>query len=437
MPLAVNTNTAAMQASFNLGRANESLRKSLGRLSSGKRINSSGDDAGGLAVATKINSKAMRTQATRTNVGNAISLMQTQDGVLEGLGKMLDRMAELRVMAGDVTKNAKDVEAYSKEFVELQKQIGQSYNESFNGVSLFTNNKDTWYWGDADGDRIPNAWEEDPSRVYDQEIPVTDTYYYGNGGSAGFTLSKEQLEAQNKAAFASKTLPWSRSASDPYRSDTDGDGVDDYGDSNPMVADPSEAGINPSPMPIWEAYFAEKGNRWNKGEMIMKTEMGHQSLPRVNMQNIVSLGQLDTSFVNWNFSGTGADGGKELNLGNINGYNSEYGTSGAGGARTSIFTDDGFLKDIRFVSIGQFTNAIQSLANARAEVGAHLQRLHFTSDFLMSSQIGLEATHGRIMDADIAHESMLFARQNVLVQGGAAMAAQANQLTNIALTLLA
>jgi len=48
----------------------------------------------------------------------------------------------------------------------------------------------------------------------------------------------------------------------------------------------------------------------------------------------------------------------------------------------------------------------------------------------------LEAAHGRIMDADIALESTRFARHNVLVQAGAAMTAQANQLTNVALSLL-
>jgi flagellin len=55
---------------------------------------------------------------------------------------------------------------------------------------------------------------------------------------------------------------------------------------------------------------------------------------------------------------------------------------------------------------------------------------------LQASLVNIEAAHGRIMDADIALESTLFAKQNVLVQAGAAMTAQANQLTNVALTLL-
>ena len=62
MPIVVNSNASATQASFNLSRANDSLQKSLARLSSGNRINSPADDAGGLAVAYKLNSKLNRTE---------------------------------------------------------------------------------------------------------------------------------------------------------------------------------------------------------------------------------------------------------------------------------------------------------------------------------------------------------------------------------------
>ena len=58
-------------------------------------------------------------------------------------------------------------------------------------------------------------------------------------------------------------------------------------------------------------------------------------------------------------------------------------------------------------------------------------------EMLQASLVNLEAAHGRIMDADIALESTRFAKQNVLVQAGAAMTSQANQLTNVALALLA
>ena len=139
MPVVVNSNATATASSFNLSRANDALRKSLERLSTGKRINSAADDAGGLSVAYKLNSKMNRTSAIIQNSQNALSYLQVQDSSLSAAGKIVDRMAELRTMAQDITKNTGDIENYSKEFIELQSQLNQISKEKFNGISLFGN----------------------------------------------------------------------------------------------------------------------------------------------------------------------------------------------------------------------------------------------------------------------------------------------------------
>ena len=83
MPIVINTNAAATTASFNLSKNNESLRKSLARLSSGNRITQPTDDAGGLAVAYKLDSHTRRTEAVLNNHQNALSFLQVQDGALK------------------------------------------------------------------------------------------------------------------------------------------------------------------------------------------------------------------------------------------------------------------------------------------------------------------------------------------------------------------
>ena len=138
MPIVLNTNSAATEATFNLSKANDNLRRSIARLSSGNRITKPTDDAGGLAVAYKLNSSVKRTEAALNNHQNALSFLQVQDGVLEAIGDIVDRMSELRTMAADVSKNAADVENYSKEFLELQDQLAQMKREKFNGVELFS-----------------------------------------------------------------------------------------------------------------------------------------------------------------------------------------------------------------------------------------------------------------------------------------------------------
>ena len=138
MSIVINTNTAASLASYNLSNTNVNLQRSLQRLSSGSRINSSFDDAGGLAVSMKLSASIRRTEATQANVGNAISLLQTQDGVLKSADKVLSRMSELATLAQDVTKSSADLALYSTELDQLKGQLNLMLSEKFNGISLFS-----------------------------------------------------------------------------------------------------------------------------------------------------------------------------------------------------------------------------------------------------------------------------------------------------------
>lgn len=140
MTIAINSNPTASMASQNLAKANKALQMSISRLSSGNRIVSPSDDAGGLAVAYKLNSQLGRNEVLRQNIQNGISLLQVQDGAMEVTGAIVVRISELRTMAQDITKNASDIENYSKEFIELQRQLAEIYREKFNGVDLFTTN---------------------------------------------------------------------------------------------------------------------------------------------------------------------------------------------------------------------------------------------------------------------------------------------------------
>ncbi len=137
--ISINTNSAATAASYNLSKSNGNLQRSLNRLSSGFRINSSFDDAGGLAVSMKLSASIRRTEATATGVSNALSYLQTQDGVLKTAGDVLTRMAELASLAQDVTKSAADVTNYDTEYTSLVAQLADLGTESFNGVNLVDN----------------------------------------------------------------------------------------------------------------------------------------------------------------------------------------------------------------------------------------------------------------------------------------------------------
>jgi flagellin len=137
MSVVINTNSAATSAAYNLSNTNVNLQRSLNRLSSGSRINSSFDDAGGLAVSMKMSASIRRTDATLANVNNSLSFLQTQDGVLKTADKILNRMSELSTLAQDVTKTTTDLSLYNTELNQLKGQLNLMVGEKFNGISLF------------------------------------------------------------------------------------------------------------------------------------------------------------------------------------------------------------------------------------------------------------------------------------------------------------
>ena len=426
MPLAVNTNTAAMQASFNLGRANESLRKSLGRLSSGKRINSSGDDAGGMSVAYKLASKANRTNATIQNMQNGISCLEVQDGMLESIGKNLDRLAELRTMAQDATKNTDDIANYTKEFIELQRQLQQSKNTTFNGMSLFANSAAL-----ASG----NPAFSKGTTVSDEGVQVTifsrTLFTNPSGQASGGSISLGVINLQNilrlDGGLDVRYAPgFNAGANIPSGPQIE---WDDFA----LMTNCGFGGSTSVTGTTLQAFAGIYSVNSAGATVPMAAPVGGGPLEEIAFdQNGVSI---------WDKNALGAGAGyyrlsvpdKLPNIGNLNGSNST--NFGSTGVYSDCFTSDGFHNNIMFVSVGQFTTAIERLADARAENGAQRNHILQVVDRLQFVLINLDAAHGRIMNSDIASESTNFARQNILVQGGAAMAAQANQLTNIALTL--
>jgi len=138
MSVVINTNTSASLASYNLSSTNVNLQRSLNRLSSGSRINSSYDDAGGLAVSMKMSASIRRTEATLANVNNSVAFLQTQDGVLKNADKVLNRMSELAMLATDVTKSTNDLALYNTELSQLKGQLNLMLSEQFNGIALFS-----------------------------------------------------------------------------------------------------------------------------------------------------------------------------------------------------------------------------------------------------------------------------------------------------------
>ena len=306
--ISINVNQAASSAGLNLGKSNDALQKSLSRLSSGRRIVNSSDDAGGLAVSMKMAAAQKRTEATAINLRNIQSYLDTQDGAFKIADKVLSRMSELTTLARDVTKNSGDVENYDKEFQNLQAQLTSLGTEKFNGVSLFAAN--------ITGSTFTVPTSED--------------------GSQNTSVTKSSMDAD----------PWVSMMVKGFNTATTSSGTTVY---IPVGSTDGYALNDPfTPIPV-----------------------GTSSMTLVCPSGTLTYDNSD-----------------------------------------------------EFVIVVQ--QALQQVADMRAQNGAEMSRVNFAQDLLNINAINLEAANARIIDVDVAAESSQLARFQILQQAGTAMLAQAN-----------
>ena len=136
--MVINTNIEAQTTANNLNVSQAMLAKSLSRLSSGSKIIVPSDDAAGLAVSSRLNSQIKRLDSALSNVINAVSFTQTQDGFMKTIDKAYRRMGELAILAQDTTKSDEDRALYNQEFQQLKSYVSETTKQDFNGVSLFS-----------------------------------------------------------------------------------------------------------------------------------------------------------------------------------------------------------------------------------------------------------------------------------------------------------
>ena len=211
MPLTISNNSAVASASYYLDKNQKHLQDSIKRLASGKKIVGANEDPGTLSVAMKLNAAVNRLSGAKNNVQNGISFVEIQDGVLETVGRIVGRMAELKGMATqDPLKSSQDVESYNNEFADLQKQRFDVSKTTFNGVSLFAN-----FVSDGNGGSGTTQTQFKGSDSLDHTIDIftssegssgTKVSLYKSALLSALTIDASDLTtAQDSAAGASGT----------------------------------------------------------------------------------------------------------------------------------------------------------------------------------------------------------------------------------------
>jgi flagellin len=137
MGLRINTNIASQEVQRNLKVSNASQEVEFSKLSSGKRITKSADDAAGLAIAKKLDAETKGLRMASRNANDAISLVQVAEGGLNETSNILTRLRELSIQAGSDTVGENERGYLSLEYEQLVQEADRiSKTTSFNGRPL-------------------------------------------------------------------------------------------------------------------------------------------------------------------------------------------------------------------------------------------------------------------------------------------------------------
>lgn len=394
----INTNLAALNAYRQLTNINSALDKSLERLSSGLRINRAADDAAGLAISEKMKGQINGlAQATR-NAQDGISLIQTAEGALNETQSILQRMRELAVQAANDTNTAADRAQIQKEVDQLAKELSRISNTTeFNTKNLLAGGltDQKFQIGANKGQNISlsiNAMDA-------ESLGVAGTLfkYAGVGSTAGAALSVSTVAYSGGITLAAAT---STTTVTTATIDSTGTKIEVT-----LAATVDSTGATVT------ATLADVKSALSEIGIDATLEEGATLTATAAAETV-------TASADSSYAATVDNTGKVITEAYVAcGIN--VSTQAAADAAVQIIND-----------------AINTVSTERAKLGAVQNRLDHTINNLNVAAENLTAANSRIRDVDMAREMMAFTKNQILVQAGTAMLAQANMRPQSVLQLL-
>ncbi|EFN8317339.1 flagellin FliC [Escherichia coli] len=202
MAQVINTNSLSLITQNNINKNQSALSSSIGRLSSGLRINSAKDDAAGQAIANRFTSNIKGlTQAAR-NANDGISVAQTTEGALSEINNNLQRIRELTVQASTGTNSDSDLDSIQDEIKSRLDEIDRvSGQTQFNGVNVLAKDGSMKIQvGANDGQTITI----DLKKIDSDTLGLSGFNVNGGGAVANTAASKADLVAANATVVGNK-----------------------------------------------------------------------------------------------------------------------------------------------------------------------------------------------------------------------------------------
>ena len=414
MGMVVQHNMTSMNANRNLGVSCGNLAKSTEKLSSGYKINRAGDNAAGLAISEKMRGQIRGLDQASSNAEDGISLIQTAEGALTETHSIIQRMRELAVQSASDTNTDDDRTQIQNEIDQLTQEV----------------------------DRIANTTEFNTKKLLNGDRKGAVSAKAGTGKAEGtFTKADVYIDTKPesfKASIASKT--------DVIRIEfkkdiTAADKLEDadYWEASSVFGSADKVDITgDGKITISKVAFDKATLGYDANENADDLELGISgSLTSIKAGDVITITIGEAVKSHEAATGKdalrlqiGANAGQEVALG-INSMKTEDLRISKDGNALKVDSQ----KDAS-LAVEAYDMAIQKVSTERAKMGAMQNRLEHTISNLDTSAENLQSAESSLRDTDMAEEMTKFSKNNILMQAGQSMLAQANQSNQGVLSLL-
>ena len=460
--MVVQHNMQAMNANRMLGVTTKNQAKATEKLSSGYKINRAADDAAGLSISEKMRKQIRGLDQASTNAQDGISAVQTAEGALTEVHSMLQRMNELAVQAANGTNSESDREAIQNEIDQLTTEIDRvaettKFNETYllkgNGkkTTLTISTKDAGIDG-----KILGAGTGKATFVMD-ELEEGETITIGAKGYTIGTVIADVKTAIPSAAGETVTIngiEYTVVTTDAEVDEADckytnanlqamikdGDTVISGNTTYVAMVDAGNDGVGDNDASV---ITASKAYELIEKELLKASSIGCDPGSEATTDAAVAVDTTNKK-VTFTINEAQVEGTQGLQFSLHVGADADESNKIA----VTIDTMDAAGLGVKGLNLldntgAKATYAIDSIADAIAKVsaqrsalGAIQNRLEHTIANLDNVVENTTAAESEIRDTDMAEQMVDYSKNNILMQAGQSMLAQANQATQGVLSLL-
>jgi len=458
MALRIVNNLAAMNTQRWLGVSDAGMKKSLERLSSGFRINKAADDAAGLAISQAFRANIASFKVASRNASEASALLQVAEGGMDQIGNMLTRLKELATQASSANAGTSERAKIDAEADQLIIEIDRIADSTKYGSTAlldgtFGATKSGALAAGGKGEGVVNdniiynftaatTMTGTLSDAVDGQWKFVATGFSGAGtlkiqNSAGSLIETATINtAGTIATFANlgMTVTFTAAISNSTNDDT----LDIYRTGLTNIQGESAATGTYTITDASGTSITLANSAGTLSQTVDVSAGGTASFSELDISFDVGSDYADDDLdaATITISSTGS-GGNTFQIGAENNSDNQIAISvdGVGTATLGINAIDLSLTSGAQEALGLIDAAISTLAGSRGDIGAYMNRLSYASSNLATTIENTQAAESVIRDVDMANEMTMFTKNQILLQAGTAMLAQANMAPQQVLAL--